>query len=231
MKLKRLSASLVFAGAALSLAPSAHAGIPVIDGANLMQAVQQVLNWAKQIQAMKDQFDKLQEQLDEAKAIKGRLEGIKSLGSILNDPAIRSVLPEEMLDASKLLSVTEHSASRTATLKNVLESYGVKTTIDGQQVLAGIDSADRLDKLRTVIESSNKRTAQIAELGRKLDSSADAKESMDLVGRNALEIAQAQVQNTAAMAAIQANKEQEELRERAAYTRRIEAAVNAARGW
>lgn len=233
VKLKRVSASLVLAGAALGLSPSAHAGIPVFDGANVAQAIQQVLNWAKQLEAMKEQFGKLQEQLDEAKAIKGRLEGIKSLGSILDDPAIRSMLPEEMRDASKLLTQTSYSAGRTETLKGLLESYGVKTKIEGVEIetAGSLAEADRLDKLRQMIDSSNKRAAQITQLGKKLDKSADAKESMDLVGRNALEIAQAQVQASAQMAAIQASQVQEELRRRAAFQKQIEEAVTATRAW
>jgi hypothetical protein len=54
---------------------------------------------------------------------------------------------------------------------------------------------------------------------------------MDLVGRNALEIAQAQTQATAQMASIEAAKAQEELRRRAAYTKRLDSAVTAIGGW
>lgn len=230
MKLKRLVASLAMAGAALAGGP-AHAGIPVFDGANLANAIQQLMSWSDQYTQMTDQFNKLQDQLNEAKAIKGKLEGIKSLGSILNDPDIKALLPEEMKDAAKLLSSGTHTAARVTALKGILDTYGVKTTIDGRDVLNGFDAADRLEKLKAMVESSNKRVAQINQLGVKLDSSADAKESMDLVGRNALEIAQAQTQATAQMASIEAAKAQEELRRRAAYTKRIDSAVTAISGW
>lgn len=212
MKLKRLVASLAVAGAAMAGSPAAHAGIPVFDGANLANAIQQLMSWADQYQQMTDQFTKLQEQLTEAKAIKGRLEGIRSLGSILNDPNIRSILPEGINDPTKLLANGVLPSARLAMLKNIADTYGTKAVIDGNTYVNGIDSADRLEQLKAMVESSNKRFDQINQLGAKLDASADAKESMDLVGRNALEIAQAQTQATAQMAAIEAAKEQAELR-------------------
>jgi len=231
VKLKRLVASLSVASAAMVGSPAAHAGIPVFDGANLANAIQQLMSWSDQYTQMTDQFNKLQEQLAEAKAIKGRLEGIKSLGSILNDPDIKGLLPEEMKDAAKLLATGTHSSGRITTIKGILDTYGVKTTIDGRVVENGFDAADRLEKLKAMGDSSNKRVAQINSLGAKLDASADAKESMDLVGRNALEIAQAQTQATAQMASIEAAKAQEELRRRAAYTKRLDSAVTAIGGW
>ena len=37
----------------LAFGSSAHAGIPVIDGANLAQSIEQVLAWAQQYQQMR----------------------------------------------------------------------------------------------------------------------------------------------------------------------------------
>jgi hypothetical protein len=112
----------------------------------------------------------------------------------------------------KFVDSGTHSAGRLSALKSIADTYGTKVTIDGSEYVQGIDAADRLEKLKAMVVSSNKRVDQINQLGVKLDSSADAKESMDLVGRNALEIAQAQTQTAAQMAAIEAAKEQAELR-------------------
>lgn len=78
----------------------ASAGIPVIDGANLAQAVQQVLAWAQQYEQMANQIQQLQQQID-------AVTGGRGFSSLLNSPefqAARRMLPE---DAQTLLKLAE----------------------------------------------------------------------------------------------------------------------------
>ena len=76
----------------------AFAGIPVIDGANLAQAIQQVMAWAQQYQQMTQQIQQLQQQIES-------VTGSRGFSSVLNSPAFqqaRRTLPE---DAQTLLNL------------------------------------------------------------------------------------------------------------------------------
>lgn len=61
-------------------------GIPVIDAANLAQALQQVAAWQQQLQAMSQQY---QQQVAQFKA----LTGARGYGEILNNPLLQKYLP------------------------------------------------------------------------------------------------------------------------------------------
>ena len=76
----------------------AFAGIPVIDGANLAQAIQQVMAWAQQYQQMTQQIQQLQQQIES-------VTGSRGFSSALNSTAFqqaRRMLPE---DAQTLLNL------------------------------------------------------------------------------------------------------------------------------
>ena len=82
----------------LAVGNSAHAGIPVIDAANLAQAIQQVTAWAQQYQQMVQQIQQMQQQIQNTT-------GGRGFSALLNDPsfqAARRMLPQ---DAQTLLSL------------------------------------------------------------------------------------------------------------------------------
>ena len=66
----------------------AHAGIPVIDGANLAQAIQQVTAWAQQYQQMVEQIEQMQQAYN-------NLNGVRNMGSLVNNPVSRKYLPDD----------------------------------------------------------------------------------------------------------------------------------------
>lgn len=69
---------------------TAHAqGVPVIDAANLAQAVQQVAAWQQQLQGMYQQY---QQQVAQFKA----LTGARGFGDILANPLLQKYLPVDM---------------------------------------------------------------------------------------------------------------------------------------
>jgi type IV secretion system protein VirB5 len=59
-QLRRSLWALVLGLASVGAATSASAGMPVIDAANLAQAIQQVLSWGQQLQGMTQQYQQLQ---------------------------------------------------------------------------------------------------------------------------------------------------------------------------
>lgn len=69
---------------------TAHAqGVPVIDAANLAQAVQQVAAWQQQLQGMYQQY---QQQVAQFKA----LTGARGFGDILANPLLQQYLPLDL---------------------------------------------------------------------------------------------------------------------------------------
>lgn len=68
----------------------ARAGIPVIDVANLAEAIQNTLSWIQQYQQMVQQYEQMRRQYES-------LTGSRNLGEILNNPALRDSVPPEVM--------------------------------------------------------------------------------------------------------------------------------------
>ncbi len=83
--IKKFFVSLFFVGSFFG-SQAAHAGIPVIDAANLAQAIQEVLAWGQQYQQMVQQIQQMQQQYNS-------LTGARGLGDILNNPLLQQVVP------------------------------------------------------------------------------------------------------------------------------------------
>ena len=83
--LRRIVASLLLVGSLFG-GQAAHAGIPVIDAANLAQAVTQVLAWEQQYQQMVSR-------LQQAGAQLSALTGSRNLGQVFNNPLIQQSVP------------------------------------------------------------------------------------------------------------------------------------------
>ncbi len=80
--------AMAIAGALASMSPAHAQGIPVIDVANLAQAIQQVASWARQYQQMIQQYQQLVQTY-------GSLTGRRNLGEIFYNPLLKDVLPPE----------------------------------------------------------------------------------------------------------------------------------------
>jgi type IV secretion system protein VirB5 len=81
-------AAAVAVSASLATAPARATGIPVIDIANLLQTLLQVLNDITEIENQVQQIRQLENQLRS-------LNGVRNLGNILNNPALRNYVPAE----------------------------------------------------------------------------------------------------------------------------------------
>jgi type IV secretion system protein VirB5 len=89
MTARRRNAALALTGAlAFGAGPSQAQGIPVIDVANLMQTIQQVLNDITAINNQVQQITQLQGQLDS-------MNGARLLGAVFDNPALRNYIPAE----------------------------------------------------------------------------------------------------------------------------------------
>ncbi|WP_395006673.1 type IV secretion system protein [Undibacterium sp.] len=216
MSIRKLFTTVAISGMLFFAALPARAGIPVIDGSNLAQQIQQVLSWGQQAQQMLDQINKLQQQFQQLQTMTQKLDGGRGLGSILQNPAIANALPPEMRDAAQLLLNPSAMSSSPAAISSVLASFGITQT---GIVTAAQGNADALSKAQAILAASQQRQTQLQSLGLRVDGAADAKESLDLLNRNTLETASIQNQMMQTMASIEAAKQQQELAQAAQIQR------------
>lgn len=209
MNFKRYVSSVLVSFAVIFAASPARAGIPVIDGAAIAQQIQQVLAWGQQYQQMVDQITKLQQQFQQMQAMTSKLDGARALGSILNDPTIKAALPPEMRDAAQMLLNPSASGTSQANISGILASFGVSTTLDSN---AGKALADTLGKAQAILTSAQQRQTQLQSLAARVDGASDAKESMDLLNRNTLEVASINNTMIQTMASLEAARQAAELK-------------------
>jgi type IV secretion system protein VirB5 len=209
MNLRKFFSGAVVSAMLLFAALPARAGIPVLDAANLVNSIQQVLAWGQQAQDMMNQINKLQQQYQQLQTMTTKLDGTRSLGTILNDPAIRAALPPEMRDSTQLVLNPAALATSQANLNQILASFGVNTTVNPN---AGQSAADTLGRVQQILASTQTRNTQLAQLASRVDGTVDAKDSLDMVNRNVLEAASINNQMTQTMAALEAARQTAELK-------------------
>lgn len=208
MSVKKYVTSAMLALSVMCTAMPARAGIPTIDLAAIAQAGLQVQAWGQQYQQMVQQFQQLQQQFQQMEAMTNKLDGARSLGSILNDPAIKAALPPEMRDSAQMLLNPSALGTSQANIDGILASFGVSTTVDAN---AGKQPADVLGKAQAIMTSAQQRQSQLQSLALRVDGSVDAKESMDLLNRNTLEVASITNQQIQAQASLEAARQATEL--------------------
>lgn len=187
-KLKNLAAGLLML-AGLTLGPSAHAGMPVIDGANLMQAIQQVFAWGKQ-------YNQMVQQIQQAKQAYSNVNGVRNLGKLAHDQQLRQYLPtdaktltaqgvgqwQQIYDTNRRFQVAGSSLSTSSEAAKGMDAVAKQ---------AAINRAASEESYRTATQ----RFANIEALMNKINASPDAKDIADLQAR--LQAEQSLLQNEA----------------------------------
>lgn len=209
MNLRKLFSSAAISALMLFAAVPARAGIPVIDAANLANSVQQVIAWGRQAQDMINQLNQLQQQFAQLQMMTAKLDGIRNLGSILNNPNIVAALPPEMRNATHLLVNPSALATSQANLNQILASFGVSTAVSPN---AGQAQADTIGRMQQILASAQTRNVQLTQLASRVDTTPDAKASLDMVNRNVLEAASINNQMMQTMAAVEAARQAAELK-------------------
>ena len=92
---KRFVFTFLFVGILFS-STKAHAGIPVIDVAALVEAVMQVVSWVQQAEQMIEQIKSLDNQLQQAQQQYNSLTGTRNLGDIFNNKQLQGVVPTDL---------------------------------------------------------------------------------------------------------------------------------------
>jgi type IV secretion system protein VirB5 len=90
----------------LASPPSRAQGIPVIDAANLAQAIQQVIHDITAINNQVQQITQLQQQLSS-------LNGVRNLGNILNNPLLTNYVPAEAYTVVNAINTSGYAGLNT----------------------------------------------------------------------------------------------------------------------
>jgi type IV secretion system protein VirB5 len=107
---------------AMGANPARAGGIPVIDVANLVQTVQQVVNDITQINNQVQQITQLQNQLQS-------MNGIRDLGNVFNNPLLKNYVPAEAFTYLNAVNTSGYSGLN-ATAKLLRDAAMVYNCLD-----------------------------------------------------------------------------------------------------
>lgn len=222
-KVKKLLLALVLTGS-FAVATPARAGIPVIDGANLAQQIQQVFAWAQQYVQMLQQINQMRAAYQAITGGRG-MEGLMYLSN-----AARNYLPpdyNEMLNVVNNASVTYSALS--SQMQGIMNSNAVLnpgqlaalSTQAQQAVNQGRQAAAMLEMLtRQAQQNTSQRMTNMQGMITAIGTASDDKAIQDLQGRIAAEQAmlitdQTKLQALYQMAQAQEMQRQQRVRENA----------------
>jgi len=177
MKKTRKAIAGLLLGVILGLSTPAHAGMPVIDVANLVEVVTEVICWVEQLSDMVDQYNQLVSTYDS-------LNGMRDMASLVNNPGLRKYLPDDVNQ------IIEDGYGDWETIRNANIKLDIlSTTIDPASEL-GIEfpaKQKQLANMQATIKDAYKKSAtrfdDIQVLLNKVNHAPDAKDMADLQGR------------------------------------------------
>lgn len=103
MNLQKLKLSAALAAMFVFGQPAHASGIPVIDVANLGQAMQQVIHWGDQLRAMASQLHELKTQTTRLKETFDAVNGLRTVANMHNADLLYQYLPEDYATALREL--------------------------------------------------------------------------------------------------------------------------------
>lgn len=176
-------------------ATHASGGIPVVDGASIadraVKHAETMLKYAEQIGVLKDQLDNQRRQLES-------ITGVRNLGDILNNPAIRSALP---VDARVILRQAE-SGDFEAILRRIEREERLtgnyetdRKNLDNRAEQLALRSQALSEQIQ---KGMTARMQQISQLQAQINMTQDPKAIADLQARLMVEQANVQVDQTRA---------------------------------
>lgn len=181
--------SIVLAAALTAIGPAAHAGIPVFDGANVAQSIQNIVAWGKQYTQMAQSYIKQANQLITLGKQLDNVQGIRGMASLVNNPLLRQYVPQEWGKTLKLMSEADAAFDGLKTKANAVRSAAklldiADTAIDPGSAVGKTFKgfADQAALNRTLAEESyDKASQRIADVQTLLDKVNDAPEQKDVM--------------------------------------------------
>ena len=179
-RLRFAAAACIVAGT-LSAGPARAQGIPVIDAANLVQTVQQVINDITQISNQVQQITQLRSHLTS-------INGLRNLGNVFNNPALRNYVPPEaytFLNAVNTsgytgLNTTARALRDAGMVYNCLDLSGAART-SCQAALA--QPYQHKGLLQDAMTSAAGRLSQIQSLMGQINATTDQKSVQEIQAR------------------------------------------------
>ncbi len=156
-------------------------GIPVIDAANLVQTVQQVVNDITKINNQVQQIVQMQSQLNS-------ITGMRNLGDVFNNPLLRNYIPSEAYTFVNAVD-TGGYAGLTATAKALRDTRMVYNCMDltgdartnCQAALA--QPYQQKGLLQDAMKSASGRLSQIGSLMGQINATTDQKAVLEIQAR------------------------------------------------
>lgn len=156
---------------------STHAtGIPVVDVAALVQAVQQVMT-------AYEQLTELQNQLKQAERAYDAVTGTRGMSALLDNPALRSYLPTDM---QSILEGLDGDIDKYRSMGRLLENdRWQKAAMQAAEILenAEVSAATDLANSETVYERAGDRIDEYQDFVDEIDGATDPKAIADLQAR------------------------------------------------
>lgn len=163
-------------------ASASHAqGIPVIDIANLIQTIQQVLNDVTKIENQVEQITQLQNQLSS-------ITGARNLGNVFNSPTLQNYVPAEAYTVVNAVDTSGYSGL-SPTAKNLRDAGMVYNCLD----LAGAARTNcqatlaqpyqQKGLLQDAMKTAAGRLSQISSLMSQINGTTDQKGVLEIQAR------------------------------------------------
>jgi type IV secretion system protein VirB5 len=189
-------------------ANAAHAGVPVIDVAAIIQAVQEYLSSLLQIE---NQVSQITNQVQQIRQLQGQLEqleqqyrsvtGARNLGDILNSPLLQNYVPT---DAAATMAAIRAggSGALTATARTLRDAhltYNCGDLAGDARVRCQAQLAEPYQQkafMQDALKKATGRITQVQSLMRQLGTTVDPKAAQELQGRIAAENALLQHEQT-----------------------------------
>jgi type IV secretion system protein VirB5 len=177
----------------LSAIGAVQASLPVIDVANLTQAINQVNAWKQQYDQMAQQYTQLKQQY-------AAMTGTRNLGNIANNPALQAVIPPDVanLYASIQQIGSDGMTPQAQAIRDRTKIYDCegRTGTDLVSCQALLSNTVQLQALsQNAMSVVNQRVAQIQMLQNQISATNDAKAIAELQAR--LQAENTQVSNDA----------------------------------
>ena len=156
-------------------------GIPVIDVANLVQTIMQVMNDVTEINNQVQQITQLQSQLNS-------INGMRNLGNILNNPLLRNYVPAEAYTYLNAINTSGYSGLN-ATAKTLRDAGMVYNCMDlAGAARTGCQAAlaqpyQQKGLLQDAMKSAAGRLTQINSLMDQINTTSDQKAVQEIQAR------------------------------------------------
>lgn len=217
---------------------AAHAGIPVIDAANLAEAVENIVAWGEQYGQMAEEISTMYSQLTQLQTTYNSIQGIRGMASLVNNPALRRYMPDDWGSTMSLVGgggggaygslSTSIDAIKTAANIMDVGDTGLNAAGSVAKLFSGSKNQAALNRVlgEAGMQQASARFDSIQTLLDKVNDAPDDKDVQDLQARIAAEQAMIQNENVKMAYLQQLQQAQRDL----AYQQAREVAMKSATG-